>query len=344
VWCRRSERHAASAAPVRTIRSVDAERLAIGAWLSFTTGARSAAAAPAPASCGDFTAPACGDADGDAFCAAGEDCIDNNGTCECHPRVCCKCSGSGLCDQPCTQTGIGLLVCIAGCIAAQSAGDTTGPNQGAAPLPSGCSLAVVSHATCSGGACATTGCCTFTDTSQCNAHGPNQQGTVGCAVDLCVETDQATCTAIPGLQFVAGGSCSGGLSGTCVSPTPTITPTETPTETPTATPTDTPTATVTPTVTATPTVTFTPASNGDSCDSPTECRSGFCAQGVCCSSACDGPGEQCDTPERPGTCVGFSAVPTTTPTGLLLIVGVLGTIAVVGLLRKGRNSARSHDS
>ena len=49
---------------------------------------------PVPAAaCSDFTGTACGDAAGDSLCAPEEDCIaDNAGdTCECRPRVCCKC-------------------------------------------------------------------------------------------------------------------------------------------------------------------------------------------------------------------------------------------------------------
>jgi MYXO-CTERM domain-containing protein len=42
--------------------------------------------------------------------------------------------------------------------------------------------------------------------------------------------------------------------------------------------------------------------NGIGCANGSECVSGNCADGVCCSSACNGACERCDSSESPGTC------------------------------------------
>jgi hypothetical protein len=46
--------------------------------------------------------------------------------------------------------------------------------------------------------------------------------------------------------------------------------------------------------------------NGAPCGCNDECRSGVCAQGVCCSTACDGVCKACNLPSGPGVC-GFVA-------------------------------------
>ncbi|MBI2392138.1 MAG: hypothetical protein HYV09_21280, partial [Deltaproteobacteria bacterium] len=49
--------------------------------------------------------------------------------------------------------------------------------------------------------------------------------------------------------------------------------------------------------------------DGATCAGRGECRSGFCADGRCCSSACTGPCQACDTPSAPGTCTSVSGAP-----------------------------------
>lgn len=44
------------------------------------------------------------------------------------------------------------------------------------------------------------------------------------------------------------------------------------------------------------------APNGTTCGSASECQSGFCADGVCCATACDGVCESCDQAAAVGTC------------------------------------------
>jgi hypothetical protein len=47
---------------------------------------------------------------------------------------------------------------------------------------------------------------------------------------------------------------------------------------------------------------------GEPCASADQCASGFCVDGVCCNSACEGPCGQCNAADQPGRCI-----PTATP-------------------------------
>jgi hypothetical protein len=42
--------------------------------------------------------------------------------------------------------------------------------------------------------------------------------------------------------------------------------------------------------------------DGDPCTTPNECTSGFCTDGLCCASACDGTCEACNVVDSEGTC------------------------------------------
>lgn len=263
-------------------------------------------------SCKTFNGPDCGGAAGDALCVDAQgmpdplqDCFDTGYGCRCRPRVCCNCestsSGPSIsaCNLPCTETGIGLLVCVGLCAIVNDPPDT-------------CNLQIVNNAQCAGGACPTTGCCTFNE---------SQARTV--SQNVCVETDADTCGILGGLtQFVPDGSCDGGLFGECVSPTPTATPTSTATATHTATATDTATVTQTPTNTLVP--------NGGECSTPAQCSSMFCVDGVCCNTVCDQPLEVCNDPAHPGICSPITApAPAMSKAGLLI---ALLTLAMVGVL------------
>lgn len=300
----------------------------IGASALFlTTGARPAHAGPANG-CTTAMAPDCGGAAGDMACGDSpsdpQDCINVGGSCECHPRVCCSCENVGSstgCDAlGCTQTGIGLAACVTACVVNEIGGKT-------------CNLKIVNHADCSGGSCATTGCCQL---GIGRAQGAvTSQATV---IDQCVETDSATCSLLDGLfgaLFIPNGSCNGGLDGTCVAPTSTATGTETATNTPTATVTRTSTvtntATHTGTVTSTPTRTLVP--NGGDCVTPGQCASNFCATGVCCNTACDEPLMVCNNPDNRGTCsLATAPAPALSPSGLFLAIVALLVMGAVGLL------------
>lgn len=52
-----------------------------------------------------------------------------------------------------------------------------------------------------------------------------------------------------------------------------------------------------------------PAENGAACASAAECGSGFCVDGVCCESACDGQCEACDGPNGLGVCAPVRGAP-----------------------------------
>ena len=233
--------------------------MVIGACLAAWPGR---AAAAGTAACAALNGPDCGNAAGDALCLDAQnmpdplqDCFDTGDGCQCRPRVCCNCesvsgSGSSACNLPCTETGLGLLVCVGLCAIVNDPPDDT------------CNLQIVNKTICADGACQTTGCCTFNETQPARTVSGN----------VCVETDEDTCGLLGNLTvFIPDGTCNGGLLGECISPTPTATPTSTATATGTAT--NTPTGTNTGTVTQTPTNTLVP--NGGECATPAECSSTF---------------------------------------------------------------------
>lgn len=115
-------------------------------------------------------------------------------------------------------------------------------------------------------------------------------------IDICVATDAATCaTPMPMGHFVAGGRCDGGVFGKCVPTLP----------------------------------------NGDSCTNSAECQSGFCVDGVCCNTACNGPSEQCNVPGQRGTCAGPPApAPALAPHALFVATTLLAGIAAFALRRR----------
>lgn len=294
----------------------------IAALLGLVALATARPAFAAAAACSDFSGPNCGDEAGDALCAANEDCVSTGVGCGCRPRVCCKCetepgtvAGDGACDLPCTQTGIGLLACVGACLVIDG---VTGDS---------CNLKVVNQTTCSDGSCPTTGCCSIVP--------PGASQTNTDVSNICIETDAASCSLVAG-TFVLGGSCAGGLDGSCVAPTPTVTATTTATATPTATSTATGTATATATVTASPTQTRTPLPDGAGCSSPTDCASTFCVDGVCCNTACNQPFDTCNLPPERGTCVQVAPAPPISRRGLFAGLALLTVIGAAALWHQRR--------
>lgn len=273
----------------------------------------------AQGTCEELQGPDCGAEVGDERCAEDFDCIDTGDGCQCRPRICCKCETelgtpetSGSCNLPCTQSGIGFLVCVGACLAID---ELTGDS---------CNLKVVAQSRCEGGSCPVTGCCAINDQGQENA-----TTSAPAALNLCVETDAASCDAVAG-QFVSGGVCAGGLDGTCAAPTATSTPT--PTATGTATATQTPTATATSDGTAT----LTPQPDGAACTSGTECASTFCVDGVCCNTACSGPFDTCNAPPERGVCVQVAPAPPVSRRGLLTGLALLTLIGAAALWQQRR--------
>jgi hypothetical protein len=122
--------------------------------------------------------------------------------------------------------------------------------------------------------------------------------------------------------------------------TRTNTATRTATNTNTATRTATNTGTVTRTSTATATTSATPTQtkipNGGECVTPSQCRSDFCVDGVCCNNACTTPGFICNGP-TPGICaMAAAAAPTLSAMGLLVGLGALTLVAALALLWRSR--------
>ncbi|MEO8604896.1 MAG: hypothetical protein ABI629_20180 [bacterium] len=295
------------------------------------------ALAPAPArgvaaTCEAQNAPECGGEAGDATCAANEDCFDTGDGCQCRPRVCCHCEnvdGAGLCDQtPCTHTALGsLLLCAAPCLIIDAARDET------------CNIKLVRGTTCAGGDCPVTGCCAVA--LQSAAHALNS----AVPEQFCAETDQATCDRFTldddnySTSFVPGGACSS-IAGECLTPTPSATPTQTATASASPTTTFTLTATATATTTGTATATATKAASGAECTMPDQCATGFCAQGVCCDTACTGPTDSCRQPGERGTCLSLHApAPPLSRKGLLSVIALLTAVGVMSFSRRRRLSA-----
>jgi hypothetical protein len=105
-----------------------------------------------------------------------------------------------------------------------------------------------------------------------------------------------------------------------------------PNQTSTATATGTATSTSTATATATDTPTAGPVPQGGACSTPSQCSTLNCADGVCCDTACDQPGEQCNLPGQVGTCANAAAgAPAASNTGLLMMLGVLIGAAFVAM-------------
>ena len=87
-----------------------------------------------------------------------------------------------------------------------------------------------------------------------------------------------------------------------------------------------------------------PSADGEACASGAECLSGFCADSVCCDSACDGSFEACNRQDSLGMCVETeAAAPAASNWGLLLALFGLLLIGGVGL-RSGRPLSISKSS
>lgn len=75
---------------------------------------------------------------------------------------------------------------------------------------------------------------------------------------------------------------------------------------------------------------------GTGCTDPSQCASGFCEQGVCCETECDGPNESCNQPGFEGICLATAPVPAVSGTGLLIAALLLAVVGTYGLIRNRR--------
>lgn len=84
---------------------------------------------------------------------------------------------------------------------------------------------------------------------------------------------------------------------------------------------------------------ITPVNNSSICDLPIaarceangQCTSGFCADGVCCNTACDGALNSCNTPGLVGQCIAPAPAPAISWRGLLVVGFLLIAIGTLGI-------------
>jgi len=79
-----------------------------------------------------------------------------------------------------------------------------------------------------------------------------------------------------------------------------------------------------------------PYANGETCNSPSECTSGFCADGVCCNLACNGPGQNCAVPGSAGTCIREAQSPVLSLPFQWVAAGLVALITGLRLRRRLR--------
>lgn len=76
--------------------------------------------------------------------------------------------------------------------------------------------------------------------------------------------------------------------------------------------------------------------NGDACSSASQCASTFCADGVCCNTACDQPFETCDAPPAPGLCVRVAPTPPVSRRGIYTGLALLTLVGAALLWQRRR--------
>jgi hypothetical protein len=76
---------------------------------------------------------------------------------------------------------------------------------------------------------------------------------------------------------------------------------------------------------------------GTGCTDPSQCASGICEQGVCCTTECNPP-DSCAEPGFEGTCIHTAPAPALSGTGLLIAALLLAGVGTIGLVRNRRHS------
>jgi hypothetical protein len=76
--------------------------------------------------------------------------------------------------------------------------------------------------------------------------------------------------------------------------------------------------------------------DGASCAAPTECASTFCADGVCCNTACNEAFQTCNAPPVPGTCIQVAPAPPVSRRGLFAGLALLTMVGAAALGQQRR--------
>jgi hypothetical protein len=129
----------------------------------------------------------------------------------------------------------------------------------------------------------------------------------------CAELNASFCELLNGTYAGNGTTCASGICD--ATPTSTATATATATETPTRAP------------------------QGADCATPSQCTTDFCADGVCCDTACTDPDQSCNQLGQVGVCAAVaSPAPAASPTGLLLMIGALALVGLAAMYLRRRGA------
>jgi hypothetical protein len=79
-----------------------------------------------------------------------------------------------------------------------------------------------------------------------------------------------------------------------------------------------------------------PLPDGAACSAGSQCQSTFCADGICCNTACDQPFDTCDTPPARGTCVAVAPTPPVSRRGLYTSLALLTLLGAALLWQRRR--------
>ncbi len=76
--------------------------------------------------------------------------------------------------------------------------------------------------------------------------------------------------------------------------------------------------------------------DGERCDTPSQCASGFCTQGVCCNEACTATGQSCTVTGAVGTCVNSAQSPVMSLPFQWIAASLVALISILRLRRRAR--------
>ena len=76
--------------------------------------------------------------------------------------------------------------------------------------------------------------------------------------------------------------------------------------------------------------------DGAACSTGSQCESTFCADGVCCNTACDQPFETCDAPPARGSCMAVAPTPPVSRRGIYTGLALLTLLGAALLWQRRR--------